>query len=280
MKIELEPTGERVIEDAYHRSPGAYVIYVMHAASYAFAERYCEGRRTLDLGCGSGYGSFRIAGVASSVIGVDVAEDAVDFARGRYVRPNLSFMAVEPGRRLPFDDESFDVVLSFQVIEHVHDVRSYLEEARRILRPGGVMVIITPDRKHRLLPWQRPWNRWHLREYSVAGLVREVSPVFGLDAVLRMGAAASIARLELNRYRWTKWATLPMTLPFIPDCLRRWALDRVHQMKGHGASVDAAEPVGERTEFGFDETAIEISEDAPNPLNIVLVARKRAEGLA
>lgn len=280
MKIELEPTGERVIEDAYHRSPGAYVIYVMHAASYAFAEPFCAGRRVLDLGCGSGYGACRIAGVASSVVGVDVAQDAVAFARGRYPRPNLSFMAIEPGGRLPFDAGAFDVVLSFQVIEHVENVRGYLEEARRVLRPGGVMVIITPDRKHRLLPGQRPWNRWHLREYSVAGLAREVSPVFELDAVLRMGAARSVAQVEIARYRWTKWATLPVTLPLFPDRFRRWALDQLHRAKGTGAKVSAAEPEARSADFGFDERAMEISRDPPNSLNIVLVARKPGGAVA
>lgn len=280
MKIELEPTGERVIEDAYHRSPGAYVIYVMHAASYAFAEPLCAGHRVLDLGCGSGYGACRIAGVASSVVGVDVAQDAVAFARDRYRRSNLSFMAIEPDGPLPFDAGQFDVVLSFQVIEHVGNVRGYLEEARRVLRPGGIMVIITPDRKHRLLPGQRPWNRWHLREYSAAGLVREVSPVFELDAILRMGAARPVARIELARYRWTKWATLPVTLPVFPDAFRRWALDRLHRVKGMGPKVSAAEPEAKPADFGFDERAMEISPDPPNSLNIVLVARKPAGTIA
>lgn len=280
MKLELEPTGERVIEDAYHRSLGAYVIFIMHAASYDFAATYCRGGRVLDLGCGSGYGTFRIAGVAEAVTGVDVAEDAVAFARARYSRPNLSFLPIVPGGRLPFPDDSFDVVLSFQVIEHVHDVRGYLEEARRVLRPEGVMIIITPDRKHRLLPGQKPWNRWHLREYSVAGLADAVAPVLDVEALLRMGADRPVARVELDRYRWTKWLLLPLTFPLVPEFFRRWSLDWVHRIKGMGGRVSATAPDSPPVDYGFDERSINISPSPPNSLNIVLVARKRTSTTA
>lgn len=274
MKLELEPTGERVIEDAYLSSIGAYVIYQMHAASYAFAEPMCQGRRVLDLGCGSGYGTHRIAGVARSAIGVDVAPDAVAFARARYVAPNLDYRVVDQGGPLPFADEEFDVVLSFQVIEHVHDVRGYLEEAKRVLAPGGTLVVITPDRARRLLPFQKPWNRWHLREYSAKGLKAAVSQVFGVEGCLRLGAPDHVARHEMRRYRRTKWLALPCTLPFLPEFLRRLGLDSMHRLKGRGAPVDAASRDGRKVDYGFDERDFIIASDAPNPMNLVLVARK------
>lgn len=272
MKTELEPSGERVIEDAYHRSLGAYVIYIMHAASYLFAEPYCQGKRVLDLGCGSGYGAARIAGVAAAVTGVDVAADAVAFAQARYSAANLDYRLVVPDARLPFDDGSFDVVLSFQVIEHVVDEVGYLREARRVLRPGGTMIIITPDRQHRLLPGQKPWNRWHLREYSDASLAAIVAPVLEVESALRMGAHHDIIGAELRRYRWTKWLTLPLTLPFMPETLRRRGLDLLHVIKGQDTAV-SAEASEARTDFGFDERAVVIAPDVPHSLNLVLVAR-------
>lgn len=275
MKVELEPAGERVIEDAYHRSLGGYVIFMMHAASYGFAETFCRSKQVLDLGCGSGYGCFRLASIARSVHGVDVSAEAIEFAARRYEAANLQFSHISAGDRLPFPDESFDTVLSFQVIEHVEGEADYLEEARRVLRPGGVMIIITPDRQHRLLPGQKPWNRWHLREYSAASLSRLVEPVLRVKRVLRMGAPWDVAKVEYVRYRWTKWLTLPLTLPLVPDRIRRWGLDLIHAVKGRGAAVDAGAPE-KLKDFGFGEEVMIFDENPPNPLNLVVVAERPA----
>ncbi|MGQ0799359.1 MAG: class I SAM-dependent methyltransferase [Pseudomarimonas sp.] len=277
MRTELEPTGERMIEDAYHRSRSAYVIYLTHSASYDYAQPHCRDKRVLDLGCGSGYGAARMATVAQSVIGVDVAADAVAFARARHSAPNLKFELAEADARLPFDDESFDVVLSFQVIEHVVDEGAYLREARRVLRRGGLILIITPDRQHRLLPGQKPWNRWHLREYSAQSLVAIVAPVLQIEACLRMGAEWEVAGVEIRRYRLTKWLTLPFTLPFVPATLRRRGLDLLHAIKGQGRSV-VAEVSGEKPNYGFDERAIKIAAEVTHSLNLVLIAKRSDNG--
>lgn len=273
MTIELEPSGERVIEDAYRNSLGGYVIYLMHVASYHFARNYCAKQRVLDLGCGSGYGAASLADTAGSVVAVDVSAEAIAFASTRYQAPNLSFQKIDADGSLPFADGEFDVVLSFQVIEHVANEAAYLCEARRVLRPGGIMIIVTPDRALRLLPLQKPWNRWHLREYSAAALQRVVAPWLRIESMLRMGAADEIAQVEIRRYRLAKWMLLPVTLPFIPEPVRRWALDAVHRLRGAGKNVDAG-VVAEPMTFDFDESAMQIAADVPNPLNLVLLARR------
>lgn len=273
MSSELEATGERVIEEAYRRTLGGYVIYVFHAASYRFAENYCSGKRVIDLGCGSGYGAARLASIAAEVVGVDVSANAIAFAQDRYPARNLRFEAVASGEKLPFPDASFDVAISFQVIEHVADDAAYLREAKRILKPGGTLLLITPDRRFRLLPGQKPWNRWHVREYSVASLRRLISGVFELHYFLLMGADWSIAGIEIRRYRMVKWLTFPLTLPLMPELVRRRGLDLVHALlarrvkpKGHDSEHNP--------DFGFDETSVDIAESVQNPLNLVVVAKK------
>ena len=273
MTTRLEPTGERVIEDAYHRSLGAYVIYVMHAASYRFAESYCSGKRVIDLGCGSGYGAARIAKVAERIEGIDISGEAIEFAKSRYRATNLAFHCVEPDARLPFADETFDVALSFQVIEHVDDDARYLTEARRILAPGGMLLIITPDRQHRLFSWQRPWNRWHVREHSKHSLSATVARVFTVELALRMGADWSVAGIEHRRYRTLKWLTLPFTLPFLPESIRQWGLNLLHGLRRRAPAVEA-EKREQHTPFDFGEEAMIISAEPPWPLNLVLLARK------
>lgn len=271
MKAHLEPTGERVLEEHYKKSLGAYTIYAMHAASYGFVETLCAGRKVLDLGCGSGYGTHRISKVAEEAHGVDVAGDAIAYARSHYSNRNLHFQQVQADSPLPYPAMSFDVVLSFQVIEHVLDDASYLREARRVLKPGGRLVVITPDRKNRLLPGQKPWNRWHVREYSMSGLVEKIGRLFQVTEQLRMGADWSIAAIEINRYSRTKWLTLPVTLPFVPEVLRRGALDLVHSFLDKAKPQRASEGL---TSYGFDESDFLIEEDPPHSMNLVIVAQR------
>ncbi len=135
-----EFTGERLI-------PGQVEIDLFneHLARYAFAARLAAGKRVLDAGCGTGYGSAELARLADSVVGADVAADAVDYAREHYRLPNLHFEQASC-TALPHLDASFDLVVAFEVIEHLADWREMLREARRLLAPGGQFVVSTPNR--------------------------------------------------------------------------------------------------------------------------------------
>lgn len=273
----LETTGERMIEESYRQTLAGQAIYLMHVASYDFVLPFCRNRRVLDLGCGSGYGAARVAEVATSVHAVDVSPEAVAYASKNYARPNTNFSVIHPDADLPFADGQFDVVLSFQVLEHVRDHGAYLVQAARVLAEGGTLVLITPDRRHRLLPGQRPWNRWHLREYGARELRGLVSRSFDVERLLYMEADGAIGRIELGRYRLLKWATLPFTLPGLPERLRQWGLGLFHRLqgplrKGQGAPADAS----------LGAEAVRFVEHSPRSLNLLVVAhpRRRPSGQA
>jgi len=135
-----EFTGERVI-------PGEVDVDLMneHLARYTFAARLATGKRVLDAGCGAGYGSAELAHAAQNVIGIDCALEAVSFARANYRLPNLQFEQATC-TALPHVDSVFDLVVAFEVIEHLENWRDFLLEVRRVLAPNGQFIVSTPNK--------------------------------------------------------------------------------------------------------------------------------------
>ena len=115
-----------------------------HLARYEFALEHCRGKRVLDGACGTGYGSALIGSVAESVVGIDCAQDAIAYATANYSAPNVTFQTsfVES---TPFPDGAFDVVLSFETVEHTLCPRSHLMEIARLLDPSGMAIVSVPN---------------------------------------------------------------------------------------------------------------------------------------
>ena len=120
-------------------------IVLEHLHRYAFAADLVAGKDVLDIACGEGYGSNLLAARARSVTGVDISEETIGYAQSKYVRDNLAFL---PGSCLaiPAPDQSADVVVSFETLEHFVEHEQFLAEVRRVLRPGGVFIVSTPDK--------------------------------------------------------------------------------------------------------------------------------------
>ena len=135
-----------------------------HEAAYAVFAPMCQGARVLEAGCGEGYGAARIAAMgARLVVGVDLDVATLQHVRATYpgvtpVRANLVL--------LPCADASVDVVVSAQTIEHLWDQNRFVSECARVLRPGGLLAMSTPNR--RTFP---PGNVFHSRELDAAELV-------------------------------------------------------------------------------------------------------------
>jgi SAM-dependent methyltransferase len=265
-------TTERITIDEYQSSEGDYLIYVLHAATYDFARPYVEGRTVLDFGCGTGYGTAGLAEVAADITGVDIAPEAVEHARARYQGDTLRFETIGSIETtdLPFEDDTFDVVVSFQVIEHVDAVDRYLSEIRRVLRPGGTFLCVTPDRTLRLFPGQQPWNEFHVTEYAPAELGTLLSSTFADVELFGMTASPEVLGAELRRYRRTRLLTYPVTFPGLPDRLRLAgvrAVKRVIGGRSAGSSVRR-----DRGDFGFGPGDVRVAPGARPSVNIVAVA--------
>jgi len=121
-------------------------IWYEHWHRYSVVLPAARGRRVLDAACGEGYGSWLLAGSAADVIGVDVDRAAIDHAAGRYqARPNLRYVQASC-TALPLVAASIDLIISFETIEHLEAQKDMLAEFRRVLAPGGVLIISSPNK--------------------------------------------------------------------------------------------------------------------------------------
>jgi SAM-dependent methyltransferase len=150
---------ERIVPD--ETGPG---ILAIHLKRYDFALPHCVARDVLDAACGVGYGSARLAEVARRVVGIDLSEEAIAYARRRYAAPNVEYRV---GDLLALDvaPASFDVVCSFETIEHLPDQEAFLGHVARTLRPEGVLFVSTPQARE---TDRSPANPFHHVELSHA----------------------------------------------------------------------------------------------------------------
>jgi SAM-dependent methyltransferase len=138
---------------------------VAHVRRYEWACGLVAGR-ILDVACGSGYGTAMLADRGSAT-GVDRDEEALATARSRTAR--ATFVQVELPR-LPFGDATFDAVVSFETVEHLEDDVAFLRELGRVVRPGGTVLLSTPNRAV-TSPDGPPPNPFHVREYVLEELL-------------------------------------------------------------------------------------------------------------
>jgi SAM-dependent methyltransferase len=134
----LPETGERITPEVCHDA-----TYLDHLNRYRFATQFVDGKRILDIACGEGYGAAGLmrAG-AASVVGVDVNPDVVAHACAKYgIDARLG-----TAEQIPAEDESFDVVVSFETLEHLSTPGVFLREIARVLVSGGRAVLSTPNR--------------------------------------------------------------------------------------------------------------------------------------
>lgn len=217
----MKDTGERHIINQQFSNKSELYLHLMHIATYEYAKKLVKGKKVLDYGCGSGYGSHMLSESAASVTGVDISQEAVDFANNEYKAPNLDFKTIAE-----LGNEKFDVITSFQVIEHVPDDKKYASAIGQLLNQGGIVLISTPDKKHRLFNYiQQPWNIFHLKEYTPQSLERLLKKYFTEVEILKIGSDSDLILEEIRRTRKQRIAVLPSTLAIYPYPLRVFLLN-------------------------------------------------------
>ncbi len=161
---------ERLIPEKHQ---GA-LFYLEHLVRYRFAATYAPGRRVLDVACGTGYGAAMLADAgAASVCGVDISAEALSHARSHYARETVRWIEAD-ARKLPFPDGDFDLISCFETIEHVAAPAEVLDELRRVLSPGGLLLVSTPN-----AAVSSGENPFHLHEMTPDAFASELRARFG-----------------------------------------------------------------------------------------------------
>ncbi|RUS46467.1 methyltransferase domain-containing protein [Cohnella sp. AR92] len=208
-------TGERLIlNDAVLGSHPD--VYAEHLFRYKLAQNYCQGMLVLDAACGAGYGTrmLKDAG-ALEVAGIDIDPVSIQLANRDYSGTGVVF---QEGNvlALPFRNGVFDLVVSFETIEHVPDGSEWLKEAARVLKPGGRLIISTPNREvtnpNRQFG-QSMSNPYHCFEYSLGEFVGELSALYDIERIYGQTFVGQ------NRYVAPDWPDIAEALGASPSDL-------------------------------------------------------------
>lgn len=120
----------------------------------------------LDIGCGAGHGSNMLSKKYKKVYGVDISEEAIQYAKKNWAADNIEFV-VGSAMDIPFPDNSFDTISAFEVFEHLDDWRKFLSEIKRVLKPRGVVYISTPNKTLYSPGTKKPINPHHVFEMTI-----------------------------------------------------------------------------------------------------------------
>lgn len=189
-------------KDFQARSIRAHVLSLIHRWPYEQLMVQAKGKKVLELGCNKGFGTIIYAEHAGSVKAVDTSSAAIEKARKLNAHENIEYICLDSWI-LPFEDNTFDLVVLFQVIEHIalDKLDIFLSEIKRVTGMDGQVFFSTPNRNIRLLPFQKPRNKFHAKEYSAQDLDKLLSRYFVEVRVEGLFGVEALNEIERRRVR-------------------------------------------------------------------------------
>jgi len=165
-----------------------------HLHRYAMVKAYVKGKTVLDIASGEGYGSNLLKEEASCVFGIDIDNVTIEKAKLKYKKDNLFFVQGSTSA-IPLDDNSVDVVVSFETIEHHDEHEEMMEEIKRVLKPEGLTIISTPD-KYYYSDFTGFNNEFHVKELYKEDFVNLIYKKFKNTQLLNQKYANGISLIQ------------------------------------------------------------------------------------
>lgn len=191
---------ERIIPDKIATTDDL-LIYLRHLFAYEYAKNVLTcNSQVIEIGCGEGYGTSILSQYCKEIIGLDVEDNIIAHATKKYASNNCLFKTYD-GIKLPFENNACDAVISFQTIEHVEKDIDFISESHRVLKNDGILILTTPNRLNRLKPGQKPWNRFHVREYSPDDLNNILKTIFKEVSIMGISGYGEVQNIELKRVK-------------------------------------------------------------------------------
>ena len=170
-----------------------------HQQRYEFYSSFYNGKKVLDAACGSGYGSYHISNSgASNVLGIDISHESVSSAKMKYKNPNLDYRVTDCSD-LRILKEKFDVIVSFETLEHLNDPLLFIKSASEILNPGGFFICSTPNKMR--LSGAGHINQYHLNELNYNDFYNGMAKYFDVHACYHQTETLNYLRYMELQYK-------------------------------------------------------------------------------
>lgn len=207
-------SGERVIINQEVKGKYAKTLNE-HMYRYQYACHFMNGATVLDAACGVGYG-VKMMGLSGAVqvTGLDISEESIQIARSLYYSANTNFI-VGDVTAMPFADESFDTIVSYETIEHIMDGSKFIKESARVLRENGLFIVSTPNRyltNPGLYFDEQPINPFHCFEYSALEFIGAILKEYNIIEIYGQSFVADQDvdyTLQLRKLRKLDLTALP-----------------------------------------------------------------------
>ncbi|HRY63187.1 MAG TPA: class I SAM-dependent methyltransferase [Patescibacteria group bacterium] len=236
----MEQTGERLVPGSGKKTDK---VFAEHMARYRFVTSFIKNKKVLDIACGSGYGSAMIAEAgAARVVGGDIDVATIESARKNYQTNNLTFEVVD-AVALPFEDKSFEAVVSLETIEHSSEAEKMMRELARVLTDDGVFILSTPNREAtKKLGINNPFHVGELNKEELIALMGKYFQrleIFGQRPLRELSLKQKLIRKAYFLYTKIKW--LEFLKRWFPEAKRQGVGEQIDGL-GDDCHIEAIKP--------------------------------------